>query len=184
MTDTNEDKRDELRAKIEASERRIEERTLADQAKEAAEAAAEYTKQNPLKVVGGAVAVGLVIGLMTQPGRRYAVRAATGTATAATGAARAVGSTAKSQSSRLGTLVGDALVAYGTKIIDEALDVKRAGQDALEDFGDNAAVTARKLRREANYVAGNAADKGRAATQRGSRRAKRAVRGMKKRIAG
>lgn len=192
-TDTKDEKRDALRQKIEASERRIAERTFADQAREAADAALDYTKANPLKVVGGAVALGVLIGLMTSPGRRVASRAATGAAAAASGAASAVGNaasgTAKTVSnaaskgtSRAGNLLSDTVVAYGMKLIDDMLDAGRAGQDKLEDLGDSASARARELRRDAGYMAGNAADKGRAATQRTRRRAERAVRDLTDRV--
>ena len=174
--------RDELRAKIEASERRIAERTLAEQAKDAANAAIEYTKENPIKVVGGAVAVGILIGLMTRPGRQIAGRAATGTAAAVSGAAASTAQAAKGVStksvSRFGALISDAIVAYGIKLIDDAMDAGRAGKDALEDASDTATAKARKLRRDASHFAGSTADKGRAAAQRTRRRASRAVRDL------
>jgi len=66
------DKRDELRAKIEASERRIQERTMADDARDAAVAARDYTRAHPLTVIGGAIGIGILIGLATPPGRRAA----------------------------------------------------------------------------------------------------------------
>lgn len=178
---TPDTERDQLRAKIEASERRIAERTLADQAKEAADAALEYTKENPLKVVGGAVAVGLLIGLMTSPGRRIASRAASGTAAAVSGAAASTTRAAKNataEGSRLGNLISDAIIAFGIKLMDDALDAGRAGKDALEDAGDSAAARARALRREASYLAGSAADKGRTAARRTRRKASRAVRDL------
>jgi len=201
--------RDELRAKIEASERRIAERTLADQAQEAAGAATEYVKKNPLTVLGGAIAVGLAIGLMTQPGRRAARNAATGTASAvggafmdqfypdrtgggvvacpggggaASGAAKSVGNAAKKRGSAFGMLVADALVAYGIKLIDDALDGAKHGQDKLEDISDSATAKARELRREASYMAGTAADKTRTATRKTRRRAERAVRDLTDRV--
>lgn len=181
-------RRDELRAKIEASERRIAERTLADQAKDAAESAIEYTRKNPLTVVGGAVALGLAIGLMTRPGRRVATRAATGAASAVSGAAAGTANAARNVStksvSRFGSLIADAVVAYGMKLIDDALDAGRAGQDALEDFGDSATSKARELRRDAGYLAGSAADKGRSATRRTRRRASRAVRDLTSKVRG
>ena len=190
---TTDTKRDELRSKIEAGERRLAERTLADDAREAAEAAADFTKKNPLVVLGGAVALGLVIGLMTKPGRRAAVNAATGAANvasgaasgaanaasnAATGAAKGVGNAAKKRGSAFLSLVTDALIAYGMKLIDEALDGARNGQNRLEDVGDVATAKARSLRREASYVAGSAADKGRTIARRTRRRAERAVRDL------
>lgn len=181
--------RDELRARIEASERRIAQRTLADQAQEAAEAAVEYTRKNPLTVIAGAVAVGLVVGAMTSPGRRVVRTAATGAASAASavggtvsGAAKGVGDAAKKRGSAIGALVTDAVVAYGIKLIDEALDGARAGQDKFEDISDSASAKARELRRDAAYYAGTASDKGRAVTQRTRRRAERAVRDLTDRI--
>ncbi|TRD09917.1 hypothetical protein FGU71_13000 [Erythrobacter insulae] len=180
------EKRDELRAKIEASERRIAERTVADQAKEAAGAATTYVKENPLTVLGGAIAVGLVIGAMTNPGRRAAIGAASGAANAvsgaASGAARTVSTAAKKRGNAFGTLLADAAVAYGMKLIDSALTTARAGQDKFEDVSDSATAKAREARREADYFAGSAVDKGRAVTRRTRRRAERAVRDIKDRV--
>ena len=189
-TVTPDDARDELRAKIEARERRIAERTLADEAREAAGAATQYVKENPMQVVGGAIAVGLLIGLMTSPGRRAVGKTASGTADAVTGAvtgaasgtAKSVGTAARKQSSRFGTLIADALVAYGVRLIDEALDAGRAGKDAAEDLSDAATAKAREVRRDAEYAAGTAADKTRAMGQRTRRRATRAVRDLADRI--
>jgi len=182
------DARDELRAMIEARERRIAARTLADEAREAAGAASDYARQNPIQVVGGAIALGLLIGLLTKPGRRAAGNVASGTASAvggaASGAAKSVGSAAKKRGSAIGSLLADAFVAYGIKLIDEALDGARAGQERLEDIGDAATAKARETRRDVEYVAGTAADKTRAMGQRTRRRAKRAVRGLADRVSG
>lgn len=180
------EKRDELRAKIEASERRIAERTVTDQAKEAAGAATTYVKENPLTVLGGAIALGLVVGLMTKPGRRAASSAAAGAAGAvsgaASGAARSVGSAAKARGSAFGTLLADALVAYGIKLIDDALDSARTGREKLEDLSDDAAAKTREVRRDADYLAGTAADKTRTMAKRTRRKAERAVRDLKDRV--
>jgi len=186
LTPTSTKQRDELRAKIESSERRIAERTIADQAREAAEAATDYAKANPLTVVGGAVAVGLVIGAMTKPGRRVVKSTATGTVDAvggaASGAARSVSTAAKTRGSAFTSLVADAVIAYGIKMIDDAMNGARKGQDAIEDAGDTATAKARELRREASYLAGSAADKSRAVAQRTRRRATRAVRDLTDRV--
>ena len=48
---TDEQKRDQLRARIEAGEKRNEERSLGDQAKGVADSAIEFTKKHPLAVV-------------------------------------------------------------------------------------------------------------------------------------
>ena len=137
-TATSTEKRDELRAKIEASERRNAERSVTDQAKEAAGAATTFVKENPMTVLGGAIAVGLAIGLMTKPGRAAATKAAKGTANAvsgaAGGAARGVGSAAKSQGSKFGHLLADAMAAYGMKLIDNAMDAASTVKDKVKDI--------------------------------------------------
>ncbi len=188
MTTETADKRDELRAKIEASERRIAERTFADEARDAAGIATKYAKDNPLTVVGGAIAAGLLIGLMTRPGRRVVKNAATGTVAAvggaASGTAKSVKTAAKTGGGAMSALFGDALVAYGVRIIDEVMDGARAGQDKLEDFGDAASASARKVAREANYVAGSTADKSRALSKKTGRRAGRVIRDLTKRMGG
>lgn len=193
----DETKRDALRQKIEANERRIAERTLGEQAKETVDAAVDYTRKNPLKVIGGSVAVGLAIGLMTKPGRRAAKKAASSAAGAATGAATKVGGAASNaagaakntvknaatdRTSAVWALIGDAVVGYAIKLIDDALGGANSAKDTLEDFGDTAASKARSLRREASYLAGSAADKSRTATRRTKRRAERAVRDLTDRI--
>ncbi len=135
--------RDELRAKIEASERRMAERTLADSAQEAAGAATDYVKQNPLTVLGGAIAVGLLLGAVSKPGRRAAKGAASSAASAVAGAASSaaegVGNAAKKRGTAFGSLLADALIAYGIKMIDEALD---------GDASSRPTEKARKLLRE------------------------------------
>ena len=62
------------------------------------------------------------------------------------------------------------------------MDGARAGKDAVEDISDHATAKARELRREASYIAGTAADKGRTATRRTRRRAERAVRDLTDRV--
>ena len=71
---TDEQKRDQLRARIEAGEKRNEERNLGDQAKEVADSAIEFTKKHPLAVVGGVLVAGIAIGAMTRRGRRLGRR--------------------------------------------------------------------------------------------------------------
>lgn len=182
------DKRDELRAKIEAGERRIAERNLAEDAREAARAAGDYARANPLTVLAGAIGLGIAIGLMTSPGRRAATNAATGTArtvsNATAGAARTVKSATKKRSAAAGTAIADAIVAYAAKLIDEALSAAQTGQEALEDLGDSAEAKAREFKREAAYRAGKGADRGRAVSRRTRRKAARAVRNAADRVSG
>lgn len=160
------DQRDALRARIEAAERRNAERSLADQARAAADSAIDYTRAHPLTVIGGAVAVGLVIGLLTRPGRRVASRAFHGAGEAISGAASTASSGMKSvtarSGSRIGAIIGDAAIAYVMNFINDLLETAEAGQQRAEDLGDAAAAKARKLSAEAGEAAASTADNTRA----------------------
>ena len=163
MTDSPTDsQRDALRARIEAAERRNAEKTLADQARAAADAAIDYTRANPLTVIGGAVAFGLVIGLLTRPGRRVAGRAIHSAGDAISGAASSASSGVKSITarggSRLGQLIGEAAVAYAMTVIDDVLEAAREGKERAEDLGEAAGTRAKKLSAGASDAAGSAAD--------------------------
>ena len=156
------DQRDSLRARIEAAERRNAKKSLADQARAAADAAIDYTRANPLTVIGGAVAFGLVIGLLSRPGRRVAGRALHSAGDAISGAASSATSGVKSitarGSSRLGALIGEAAVAYAMTVIDEVLDAAKDGKARAGDLGEAAGKQARKLTADATDAAGAAAD--------------------------
>lgn len=190
MTDatalTPADKRDALRAKIDAAERRNAERSLADQAREAASAAADYTRDHPLTVISGALVAGLLLGLATRPGRRVATRAAGAVGAAASGAASSAASGVKGLTARggtrIGTLVGDAALAYVMKLIDDVVDAARSSQDRIEDLGDEAEATARRVRREAVHALGTAADTTREAARKSRRKTTRVVRDTVKKV--
>ncbi|MEQ5786727.1 hypothetical protein J3454_02340 [Erythrobacter sp. NFXS35] len=192
MTDvtvhTPTDKRDALRAKIDAAERRNAERSLADQAREAASAAADYTREHPLTVLSGAVVLGLLIGLATRPGRRVATRAAGAVGAAASGAAGSAASGVKGLTARggtrIGTLMNDAALAYVMKLIDDVMDAARSGQDRIEDLGDEAEATARRIRRDAAHAIGTAADTTRGAARKSRRKTARVVRDTVNKVKG
>lgn len=160
------DSRDSLRARIDAAERRNAERTLADQARDASTAAVEYTRANPLTVIGGALAAGLVIGLLTRPGRRVAAQAARSTAGAISDAASSAGSGVKKLTShggsQLGRLFGEATVAAVMTIIDDALNAANSAQDRAGELGEAAGAQAKKLGASAAETAETAADSTRA----------------------
>jgi hypothetical protein len=161
MTDLSpfsaEGKRDALRARIEAAERRNAERTLAVQAREVAAAAVDYTRAHPLTVIGGALALGLAIGLLTRPGRQLAQRVATGAGEAVSGARNSAASGVKRVAVRsgtqLGTLIGEAVMGYVMTMIDDALDSARTGQERAADLGDAVGDKVRKARTTAVRVA-------------------------------
>ena len=154
--------RDALRARIEAAERRNAEKSLADQARAATDAAIDYTRANPLTVIGGAVAFGLVIGLLTRPGRRVAGRALHSAGDAISGAASSATSGVKSITSRggsrLGAMIGEAALTYAMTMIDEVLDTAREGKERAGDLGEAAGAQAKKLSATASEAAGSAAD--------------------------
>lgn len=152
-------KREQLRARIEAGEARNEERTLADQAKEAADSALEFTKKHPLAVVGGVLVTGLAIGAMTRRGRNLGRRGGV-----------------------LAGLAADAALAYGARMIDGVVDGAQYAGDRFEDFGDSAATTARGLRRDAAYKLDVAGDSLRASGRKASRKGSRAYRALRTRI--
>ena len=156
---SDQQKRDQLRARIEAGERRNEERTLADQAKEAADTAVEFTKKHPYAVIGGAIAVGLAIGAMTRPGRRLGKRGGV-----------------------LAGLAMDAALAYGARMLDNATNAAQLAGDKFEDLSDTAATTARGLRRDAAYKIDVAGDALRATTRKASRSGSRTARAIKTRL--
>jgi hypothetical protein len=160
------DSRDALRARIEAAERRNAERTLADQAREAATAAVDYTRAHPLTVIGGALALGLVIGLLTRPGRRVASRTLHSASDAISGAASSARSGARNvtarSGSRLGQMVGQAAVTYALSLLDEVMEAARTGQDRAAELGEAAGAQAKTISARTSEAAGSAAGSTRA----------------------
>lgn len=150
-------KRDSLRARIDAAERRNVERSLADKAREVADSAVDYTKAHPLTVIGGAVAAGLVIGLLTRPGRNVARRVASSASGAVSGAASTASSGVKGIASRggsrIGTMLGQAVVGYLMTMIDDAVEAARAGQDRAGELSDSAGSQVRGLARKSRATA-------------------------------
>jgi hypothetical protein len=170
MNDLSSTPRDSLRARIEAAERRNAERSIADQARDAAEAATDYARAHPLAVVGGALALGLLVGLATRPGRKVAARAAGAVSAAASGAASSATSGVKelaaSGGSRIGALIGNALMAYAMQVIEEVLDGTRAGQERIGDFSETAGEKARTVTATARKAASETKRKATSAARR------------------
>ncbi|MFN3988712.1 MAG: hypothetical protein ACK4IS_00480 [Erythrobacter sp.] len=159
-------KRDALRARIEAAERRIAERRLVDDARDAARAAADYARANPGKVVAGALVLGLVIGLLTTPGRAMVGKAAS----RMTGSASRKASGAMSEAgAKLGALLANALVAQGLKVLDEMLDGAATGKERASDLLGKAASEAQRIGREAAETSGDLARRSRAAAETAAR---------------
>lgn len=145
-------KREQLRARIEAGEKRNEERSFADQAKEAADSAVDFAKKHPIATVAGAVAIGLAIGAMTSRGRQLGRRGGS-----------------------LAAYAADAALAYGLSMVEGA-------GDKFEDYSDAASTQARRLRRDAGYRADAIGDVLRSSGRKASRKSSRTVRDLKARV--
>lgn len=156
---TDKDKRDDLRARIEAGQQRNEDRTLGDYARDAAQQATDFAKQHPIATVAGAVTLGLIVGAMTRPGRRITRR----------GGAMAA-------------LATDAAIAYGLRMFDNAGVAARHAGERLTDAGDTLGTQARHMRREAIYQAEEAGDAVRAASRKLSRKSERTIRDLRARL--
>ena len=161
---TSEQKRDTLREKIEAGERRNGERALVDYAREARDSATSFVKDHPIATVAGGLAVGILIAsLVPGPGRRMRKRAA-------------------AKGSALAAMLTELGIAYGTTLLDGVGDVARSGQDRLEDLGDSVGDTARSLRREALHMAANTGDGARALRREAGKKAGRSIRDLRARM--
>ncbi|WP_379546897.1 hypothetical protein ACFCW2_12785 [Qipengyuania sp. DSG2-2] len=162
---STQEQRDALRAKIEAGEKRNEERTLGQQAADLGESATQFVKDHPVASVAGVAVIGIMIGAMTRPGRR-------------------AGAAAGAKASALATYATEMGLAYASGLLDQAGDVARASGDKLEDLGDDVAFTARKARRNATAAAGNTQDNVLSLSRKAARRAGRSYRDAKARVAG
>ncbi len=149
---TDQEKRDQLRSRIEAGEKRHEERTVLDQAKDVADSAVEFAKKHPIATIAGAITIGLAIGAMTRRGRALGRRGGS-----------------------LAAYAADAALAYGLNMIEGA-------GDKMEDFGDAAGTQARRLKRDAGYRLDSMSDSLRSNGRRASRKTSRAYRDLRARL--
>lgn len=156
---SDQDKRDQLRARIEAAEQRNEQRSLAEQAREAADTAVEFTKKHPFAVIGGALAIGLAIGAATKPGRRLGRKGGV-----------------------FAGILADAALAYGARMIDNTTNAAHFAGDRLGGIGDSAATAARGLRRDAAYKLDAAGDALRSTSRKAAREGSRAAKAIKTRL--
>lgn len=153
---STQEQRDELRRKIEESERRNEDRSIADMAREATDNATEFVKAHPILTVSVVALVGLAIGSRTSKGREL------------TG--RAVG---------FADHLGDLAMAYAGGLASKAGDLTRHGGDRLVDFGDDVAFGSRAARRNAHYFAERQKDAARHAGRRAARKTGRGYRDLR-----
>ncbi|RDC59877.1 hypothetical protein HME9302_01073 [Alteripontixanthobacter maritimus] len=159
------EKREVLRNKIESGERRNEERTFADRAREAGDTATEFVKAYPIATIAGVAVLGLAIGAMTRPGRR-------------------VGAQAGRKASAFATYATEMGLAYAGGLFDSAGDVARAGGVKVENLGDTVAHSARKAKRTISTGAAQRNDDAKFVSRKAARRASRAYRDLRARLPG
>ena len=156
---TADEKRQQLKQKIEAGEKRHEERRqLSTYAREAGENAVGFAREHPLATVAGAIAVGLLVGSLTPAGRRLGRRGGF-----------------------LATALFELGSVYAVKLVENAGKAAVSGKDRLEDFGDSMTSAARAARREVGYRAGSVSDSARSLGKRVSRKTGRTLRDLKDR---
>jgi len=159
------DKRTELKSKIDAAEKRNQERSFGDYAREARDGATSFVKEHPITTLAGGVALGVLIAAVVPgPGRRL-----------------------RKQATRRGAVLAgvlaDLAANYGSQALDGAGKAARSGQSRLGDLGetlsDALAEGARSLRRQA----GEASDGAESATRQAGKSATRTLRNLRSRMA-
>ncbi|GAB5347656.1 hypothetical protein [Alteriqipengyuania sp. 357] len=153
---STQEQRDELRRKIEESERRNEERSIADMARDATDTATEFVKAHPILTVSAVALIGLAIGSRTRKGRELTGRAA-----------------------GFADHLADIGLAYASGMAGKVSDATRHSGDRLVDFGDDVAYGSRTARRNAHYFAERQKDAARHAGRRAARKAGRGYRDLK-----
>ncbi len=156
---STQEQRDELRRKIEESEQRNQERSIADMARDATDSATEFVKEHPILTVSAVALIGLAIGSRTSKGREM------------TG--RAVG---------FADHIADLAMAYAGVAATKVGDVTRHSGDRLVDLGDDVAFGGRAARRNAHYYAERQRDAARHAGRRAARKTGRGYRDLKARL--
>lgn len=159
QTKTDAEKREELRARIEAGEARQAVRSLGEQAKDAADGALDYVKANPIKSIAAVAFGALVIGAMTRPGRKAGKRAG-----------------------RLASAATDAALAYGLSLLDAGKDAAETGQDRLADLTKSDRRNARDWQHHAVREGHELSDYLIGAAKRSGKRASRTIDELRARI--
>lgn len=157
---TAEEKRRELRARIEAGETRHAERSIGEFARDAGRDATDFVKAHPLVAVAGVAAVGLAIGAMTRPGRR-------------------MGRAAGRRASEFAGYAGELGLAYASGLLDSASGLAQRSGERLEDVSEDMAYNARAARRKLAHRAGDTSDLIRHTGRKVAREAGRSMRKAK-----
>lgn len=105
-----------------------------------------FAKEHPALAIAGGIVAGLAIASMFKGPRKLAAK----------GGAKAAG---------LAAIGGEMALAYALEAYEKAQKVGKEGARAIEDIGDSVGDAALKVRREATYRAGTAADHARISTR-------------------
>ena len=160
---TKNKKRDELKGKVAAAQKRNEERSMGDYARDARDNATSFVKQHPITTVVGGLALGALIASFLPGGRKVRKKAS-------------------AKSAMLATAIADLALTYGSQFFDSASKVAREGQDRLGDIGDSIGDGARSLSRSAGTLASNASDSAGSTAREAGRSATRTIRDLRSRI--
>ncbi len=160
---TTDKKRRALKGKIAAAEKRNEDRSFGDYAREARDGATSFVKQHPIATVAGGLALGALIAAFLPGGRKVRKKA---------GAKSAV----------MATALADLALTYGTRFLDGAGKAVQDGQERLGDFGETIGEGARDFTRGAGTLASEASDSARSLTREAGKSATRTIRELRSRI--
>ncbi|BBC72758.1 conserved hypothetical protein [Altererythrobacter sp. B11] len=159
-------KRQQIKHKVEAGQARLNARTdptLGERVSEKAAATRDqvtaFAKDHPIAIVAGGLAAGVLISALFKgsPTRRLALKAG-------------------GKASGLATLGTEMALAYAAKAMAATESAREASADTLEDAGDMVGQSARRMRREAELYAAEAADTARIATRKARKAISRAIR--------
>lgn len=153
------DKRNALKAKIEAAEVRNALRSAGEAAQGAAETATEFVKRHPLATIAGVAVVGLAIGAMTKPGRK-------------------AGKKAGANAGQFANYASEIGIAYAAGLLASLGEAVSDGKDAIEDLTHTASDNAGAIKRKAVFNGGNAAAAAKSFSREAGKKAGRALRDM------
>ncbi len=158
------EKREELKNRIDAGQQRHANRTVGDYAREARDNATAFVKQHPVATVVGGVAVGMIVASMVPgPGRRMRKKAT-------------------KRGSALAAMIAELGATYGATLVDHLGSAARSGSDRLEDFGDAIGDGARDIQRGAAARTGAASETARRLTRDVGKKTGRRMRDLRSRF--
>ncbi len=156
----SDEKRAELKARIEAGDETREGESLTDMARSAARDANEFVQKNPLMTLAGVAVIGLAIGaLTTSSGRRMS-----------------------RQAGQLAGKAGRRGMDYGRSLSQKANELAQETDERLEDLSDDVTRNARATKRDVKRRAGDFNDMLFFAGKKALRHAGRSMRSTKQKV--